>query len=399
MGLFNLPSICCILFNGGLLFSFDTTRFFVPHPGTYSIEKRIITYASRIFYIEDKGHKFCVKMYRPLNDDLYQTNDPFLRAMYLLEGFNFNSQHAPEVYIGLGQIQLVLQNGENEDTASALTLYEILTSPQKDDLEKDKEYGLVMKRLNDDWQLSALLPDMLANNKGMEVLAQQIALMHQRLSQEPQDLANALQKGSTKQLQEKLDLNKKLFSKALEILSLAEDENHYTAIPDILTLAYKDFQRDFAQREKNHHIKHCHGDLKATNLWLFPEREGMADFLRHKTHLLALDCIDFMPEFCCIDTLSDVAMLAIDIEFYNNDSIKSIENSFSERTLATHFLETYLQLAQDQQSNVWRLLNYYMLEKAMIGTYGSIIKYGELEIGKRYLYLANKYATYLQSQL
>jgi aminoglycoside phosphotransferase family enzyme len=382
------------------LFNFDTTRFYIPRPGTYTIEERIISYASRIFFIEDKGHKFCVKMFRPLNNDLYRTNDQFLRAMYLLEGFNFNSQHAPKVYVGLGQIQLVLQDREDEDTASALTLSEILTNPQKGDIKQGKEYALVMKRLDDKWQLNKLLLTTLANKKGVEILAHQTALMHQRLSQDPQVLAKAYQRGDIEKLREKLELNRNLFLEALAILSLSEEEKkRYNAIPDILFLAYKNYRGDFLQRENNQHIKHCHGDLKATNLWLYPKRDDKTDLLSDETILLALDCIDFMPEFCCIDTLSDVAMLAIDIGFYINNDIERAENGFSEKTLATHFLEIYLQHTQDLQPNVWHLLKYYMLEKAMIGTYGSILKYGDLEGGKRYLYLANKYATSLQSQL
>jgi aminoglycoside phosphotransferase family enzyme len=382
------------------LFSIDTVESVVPEPGTYTIMDRKITYASRIFFIDDRGQKFCVKMWRPRNTPLYQTTDPLLRARYLLEGFYFNSQHAPGVYRGIAPIQLLLKDGESEDNARALTLFPVFTRPQKEELVPDKEYALVMLCLEDDWQLSRLLPNTLATTRGMEVLAEQIFLLHQRLSIEPQDLAVAHRVGNVAHLSRKLRLNIKLFLQSLKHLSLNKAEMaRCIHIVHIISSAFIKLQHDFVRREKEHHIRRCHGDLKATNLWLYPARASMTDLLRHETQLLALDCIDFMPEFCCIDTLSDVAMLAIDIEFYTGNSSKHTEDGFLGKNLSGHFLETYLQRIQDQQHYVWPLLNYYMLEKAMIGTYGCILKYGQLEMGKRYLLLAERYARHLRRLL
>jgi len=382
------------------LFSFDTLQSVVPDPGTYIIEKRIKSYASRIFFIEDRGQKFCVKMWRERNTLLYQTTDPLLRAMYLLDGFYFNSQHAPGVYIGIAPIQLVLKNGENEDNASALTLLPVLTMPQKNDLMHDQEYALVMKRLEDEWQLSKLLPGKLANPRGMEVLARQIFLMHQRLSMEAHDLARACAIGNVDHLSKKLLLNINLFLKALKFVALTKAEKaRYKYITYSISCAFKKWRHDFVQREKGQHIRRCHGDLKATNLWLCPQEKDAVDLLRHETSLLALDCIDFMPEFCYIDTLSDVAMLAVDIELYAMNTPERNAGEFSGEALATYFLESYLKQVQEWHPNVWRLLKYYMVEKAMIGTYGSVLNDEQKEVGKQYLYLAYRHAMDLQHLL
>jgi aminoglycoside phosphotransferase family enzyme len=121
--------------------------------------------------------------------------------------------------------------------------------------------------------------------------------------------------------------------------------------------------------------------------------------LSDETVLLALDCIDFRPEFCYIDTLSDIAMLAIDIELYVANTPGRTTGNPAGKALAAYFLESYLEQAQEQHSNVWRLLKYYMLEKAMIGTYGSILNDKQIEVGKQYFYLAYRQALDLRRLL
>jgi aminoglycoside phosphotransferase family enzyme len=385
---------------GGILFSHNLPKFVAPDPGTYTISDRILTYASKIFFIDGDlpEQRYCVKMWHPRDDRLYQTMDSLVRAKYLLEGFHFNNKHAPGVYVGIASVQLIPEYGESEDQASAIILLSVLTNPQESDLENGKEYALVMGRLDDNLQLCKLLQNTLANKEGMEVVARQIALMHQHLSKDPQDLTIACQIGSVAALSKKLDLNKSLFCEALTSLSLSkEEEDLYKEITSIISSAYIRYQSDFVQREKDQRIRRCHGDLKATNLWLYPQDKGMTDFLTHKVCLLALDCIDFSPNFCHIDTLSDVAMLAIDIEFYLTNIVEGVGDGLLEKTLATHFLEAYLKQAQEQETNVWHLLTYYMVEKAMIGMYGNILNDNHIEAGKRYLYLAYTHAIHLRS--
>jgi aminoglycoside phosphotransferase family enzyme len=386
--------------HGGILFSHNLPKFVAPDPGTYTINDRILTYASKIFFIDGNlpEQRYCVKMWHPRDDRLYQTMDSLVRAKYLLEGFHFNNKHAPGVYVGIASVQLIPEYGQSEDQVRAITLLSVLTNPQEHDLEDGKEYALVMGRLNDKLQLRTLLQDTLANKEGMEVVARQIALMHQLLSKDPHDITVACQIGSVAALSQKLALNISLFCEALASLTLPKGEEVlYKEIASIISSAYVRYQSDFVRREKDQRIRRCHGDLKATNLWFYLKEKGTTDFLTHKVCLLALDCIDFKPSFCHIDTLSDVAMLAIDIEFYLTNDVERVEDGLLARTLATHFLETYLKQAQEQETNVWHLLNYYMLEKAMIGMYGNILNDNHIEAGKRYLFLAYTHAIHLSS--
>lgn len=82
--------------------------------------------------------------------------------------------------------------------------------------------------------------------------------------------------------------------------------------------------------------------------------------------LLALDCIDFNPDFCHIDTLSDIAMLAIDLEMHLSKQQNPRADAHRARNFTMHFLETYLNETGENSIMTWDLLQYYMLEKAIV---------------------------------
>src|SRR5260370_41514472 len=118
--------------------------------------------------------------------------------------------------------------------------------------------------------------------------------------------------------------------------------------------------------------KRCHGDLKATNLWVRP-KSSLGGLKKNGQELIALDCVDFNPDFCHIDTLSDVAMLAIDIEMHLTSKTDNSINARFGQKLAEHFLYTYLEEAKERSEAVWPLLEYYMTEKSMVCAYVSIL--------------------------
>jgi aminoglycoside phosphotransferase family enzyme len=123
-----------------------------------------------------------------------------------------------------------------------------------------------------------------------------------------------------------------------------------------------------------------------TNLWV---RSFPVPYFQSK--LLALDCIDFKPEFCYIDTLSDVAMLVVDLERLYPRETK----------LTKRFLHTYLSNMQENLKFVEPLLEYYLTEKAIVCSYVSILfddqqDDQEHELGKKYLQIAHRHAQRLR---
>ena len=170
--------------------------------------------------------------------------------------------------------------------------------------------------------------------------------------------------------------------------------------------AVTDLAPYFQQRFDQGHIKRCHGDLKATNLWVYPKgirfsrKKEFPYFGLKKYHqqLLALDCIDFNPEFCHIDTLSDIAMLAIDIEMHSLDKRYVAEDMDYGQGFAYYFLNSYLR-DYGQDEDAWPLLQYYMTEKAMVCAYVSILYDGLPALGEKYLDIASVYVRQLHGFL
>ena len=110
---------------------------------------------------------------------------------------------------------------------------------------------------------------------------------------------------------------------------------------------------------------------------------------------LALDCIDFNPEFCHIDTLSDVAMLVVDIEVHSTNWTVMHKNMKYGQSFANYFLDCYLREMKESSMDAWPLLRYYMTEKAMVCAYVSILYDRQPELGERYLDIARSHALQL----
>jgi aminoglycoside phosphotransferase family enzyme len=230
----------------------------------------------------------------------------------------------------------------------------------------------------------------------MQFLACEVANMHRGLRTSPKERGNAVA------VAQKWCLNKELFYLSLDKLMLSQEEREkYSRIGSIMEAACKNCAHYFEQRHRGGHIKRCHGDLKAANLWV--RSASLTVRVEHNPkELLALDCVDFQPEFCHVDTLSDVAMLAVDIEMHLGRYTGKCGDGFSSWELTEHFLKTYLRAVGQQKRHkeshqtIWTLLEYYMTEKALICAFMNIL-YDELPgQGKRYLDVALSHARRLQ---
>ena len=176
----------------------------------------------------------------------------------------------------------------------------------------------------------------------------------------------------------------------------------YIWISNLMVHANREYVDLFKQRYDSHCIKRCHGDLKTTNLWIKPEGSYLFGLIKKPRQLFAIDCIDFNPEFCHIDMLSDVAMLAIDLEMHLlTDWLKanSSSNEKDGKSLIEYFLDCYLrEMAEDGEK--WNpLLEYYMTEKSMVCAYVSILYDERPYIGKKYLEVAHIHAQQLENLL
>jgi aminoglycoside phosphotransferase family enzyme len=347
----------------------------------------VITFA----LIEGSGEQVCLKMLRMWEDALYDLKDRAKRTSALLEGLRFNSKFAPHVYLGL----LPLNEEEVHSGIQVEQRERIISNPREDDLQ-DVEYALVMERLDENSRLDRQLrqDQRLRSAVGMEFLAKAIGWMHHQLESAPDDFA------TFQAITSKLEFNLNMFEQylgesMLDEMRRAVYEEVSTAVKKALE-AHKDL---FHERWKAGKIKRCHGDLKSTNLWLCAKRElaGFAPPEFDGRQLFALDGIDFRADFYFIDTLSDIAMMAVDLEVCLTMQVAGVGEQVDGVAMARHFLDTYLQEMGESRQEVQALLEYYMTEKALVCSYISISKgyAGSLDLAYRYLDIARVHAKWL----
>jgi hypothetical protein len=132
----------------------------------------------------------------------------------------------------------------------------------------------------------------------------------------------------------------------------------------------------FQQRIDGGHIRDCHGDLYSANICL-----------AEKVYIY--DCIEFNQRFRYCDVASDVAFLAMDLDFYGLDP------------LAAQFIDTFVQTTVDP--GLVEMLNFYKCYRAYVrGKIGLFtaadpavdppVRTTSLENAARYFHLAQRYA-------
>jgi aminoglycoside phosphotransferase family enzyme len=133
------------------------------------------------------------------------------------------------------------------------------------------------------------------------------------------------------------------------------------------------YHRYFHLRISDGYIKLCHGDIKSPHIWI--ASDGNAGEKAWTFNLL--DAIDFNPMYNHIDILSDFAMLIVDVQARTQSP-----------TLVDQMIDSYLQKTNQDNEVAHGVLDYYIMEKAIVGTAISILYDNEPQLGRAFLKVA-----------
>jgi aminoglycoside phosphotransferase family enzyme len=267
-----------------------------------------------------------------------------------------------------------------------LALGPVLEDPTQEMLESGCEYALVMQRLPENDRLDHVL------QKGktaqlrriMQLLAEKITHLHLNLAScLPEQ--SAKQWGGNEQLQKKLLHNFDLLNLVVTTCNDNNNEAYRSLESQLLHLEEKLYavfttwkaRGYFEWRVAEQRIKRCHGDLKSPNIWVFPNKRGWGQ--NTPQTVLILDGADFNPSYTHIDILSDIALLA--------DDIQARTNSLS---LANCLLESYLEMNGQRDEASRAVLGYYLVEKAIVGAAVSLVYDHLPELGHAFLRVAEQ---------
>jgi len=131
----------------------------------------------------------------------------------------------------------------------------------------------------------------------------------------------------------------------------------------------------FEKRQENGMIRDCHGDLHSANI-----------FITEK--IVIFDCIEFSKDFRYVDTASEIAFMAMDLDAFGKEDYSKL------------FVDRYLELSGDAEAE--KLLGLYKCYRANVRAKIAAIDYSQhpgeqpKERIKKYIELAEKYAAELR---
>lgn len=328
--------------------------------------------SSFLFFVrhEETGRRFIVKMLRSYKDTRYSLETRIKRQQCLLEGLWRNRVFTPELYIGLAPLY-----GFDQQEGT-IRIGEIMVNPKKSSLDEHTEYVLVMQPQDQDTRLDRLLAS--GETANLLPLTDYVADIHNR---RVFPVPDSKRWGSYDHLIDKLWHN-------LELLDFLVGRCHESDWADRKELADRasELKQSFAQvvsrdrygeyfrgRVDEGWIRFCHGDIKSPHVWIEPDAEDSKD----KASINILDAVDFNPMYNHIDVLSDFAMLAADVQARTND----IE-------LVNVMIKRYLSKTYQDYKAARAVLDYYIIEKAIVGTGISILYDGLPDLGRAFLEVA-----------
>lgn len=320
-----------------------------------------------------------IKILNKYMDTRYNLDKRVERQKCQLKALYWNREFTPTIYAGIARICGIDPQRAN------IYIDEIIPKPEEEMLDPHAEYGLVIQELPQDRRLDNLLVKERNSTRLLEsyveILAKRIVHFHEEVNPliVPSSIGNT-HWGSIEQLKEKLEHNLAFTDR---ILTKVEPkyynfyEHWLTSIRNTLTsiLEQERYQNCFKQRVRQGFIKRCHADLKAPNIWIDSIESLNNEYL--DTPIWILDAIDFNDLYSNIDILSDIATLIVDIEARTKSP-----------SIANHLLQKYLEFSKQHDPNARSVLNYYLVEKALVGAILAI-GYDDLpELGLSFLEIA-----------
>lgn len=229
------------------------------------------------------------------------------------------------------------------------------------------EYAVKMRRLADDRIMTRLLEDDKVDAQTVGQIAKIMADFHSNAKTG----RGVNRYGSVGQIRANCEQNfeqtQAFIGKTIENFDLIKER----------TYGFLDGNKElFEDRIKAGRIRDCHGDLRSQNI-----------FIDDKIYII--DCIEFNKEFRCQDVASDIAYLAMDLDFYGKEGLSDI------------LVEGYAKHSGDK--DLQRLMNFYKCYRAYVLVKVNSFRFADKgmsdeervkskELAGRYFDLAMRYA-------
>jgi aminoglycoside phosphotransferase family enzyme len=282
--------------------------FYPHHP------KKVELIQTHISYIFLTG-EVVFKVKKPVNFGFLDFTTLEKRHHFCQEEIRLNKRFSPEVYI------------------KAIPISQVDNAFRVGDDSRVVEYAVTMRRINEDHMLYRLLEAGKVKSEDMERIGQHLAKAYAAI---PSD-GKARAFGSLDIISINIVEN---FEQTKKYIGGPVSPEAFETIESWSLAFMKKKKALFEQRVAQGYIKDCHGDLHLQHICVEGEK------------IYIFDCIEFNERFRFGDVASDVAFLAMDLDF----------NGYPD--LARAFVDAYTEASGD--TNLAKILVFYKVYRAYV---------------------------------
>lgn len=312
----------------------------------------IQTHTSWVFIAGD----FAYKIKKPVNFGFLDYTTLSARKFFCYEELRLNRYLSPDLYLDV--VPIVERKGRLCLGGSGRVI----------------DYSVKMRALPQ----RAIMTERLKRGKvtfqEIDEIARRVSDFHRQAERGKQ----VAQYGSSEIIKLNWDEN---FAQTMEFRGKTISYRMFDEIKEVVERFIIENRDTFRERRQHGFVRRCHGDLHSKNI-----------FLTDRVYIF--DCIEFNPRFSCCDVASEVAFMAMDLDF------------FDRHDLANFFLERYLVYSEDK--GFLKLLDFYRCYRAYVRgkvtsfqlkdpTVPKRAKQAALITAQRYFKLASRYARLMQN--
>ncbi len=269
----------------------------------------IQTHISFVFLADD----YAYKVKKAVNFGFLDFSTLDKRHVYCQKELELNRRLCPEIYL---EVVPINKSGTIKIKGSGETV----------------EYALKMKRLPQERIMTLLLKQGKVDRTAIDEIAKIVADFHTKAALSPE----TNQFGSLKIVKTNWDEN---FSQTTKYIDQTIQKIQYRFIQDKINQFIKNNEPLFESRIVDGRIRDCHGDLHSGNIFIADK-------------ICIFDAIEFNDRFRYSDVASDVAFLAMDLDFQKRTD------------LACRFIDRYIAFSKDE--NLRQMLPFYKCYRAYV---------------------------------
>ena len=291
------------------LFKQMETKAFYPHPA--DIIEQCETHISKVFLAGDVVYK----IKKPVNLEFLDFTTLESRQYYCRQELILNRRLTHNVYLDM--VAIVYNDGRYSLSKEGLPV----------------EYAVKMRRLKDSCSMTQLLHKKQIHKKEIDALAKKLADFY--------NSASAAQQISSFGTWETIRINcEENFRQTIRFSQELFDAQLFKIVRSAMISFLHRRKQLFDNRIKSNRIRDCHGDLRTGHIYFTD------------AGIQIIDCIEFNDRFRYHDVASDLAFLAMDIDYEGHPKI------------AEDLLAAYARYTGD--ADIFILINFYKCYRALV---------------------------------